>query len=161
MEKYDDLDLAILRELREDSKQSIRELVKKIGSHPNTLMQRIKRLEQNKVIIKYSIDVDYRQIGYDIHAVALIKVKKGKVGDTNQLSPITDLPEVQAVYASAGSYDVVCLIRAKTRDHLTEVLKKIQETEILIRSNTLLVLYTYKHPYEFNPLLNTGYKNIR
>ncbi len=156
MEKYDELDLSILRELREDSKQSVRVLAKLLGAHPNTVAQRIKRLEKNQVIIKYSVDVDYRKIGYDIHAVALIKVKKGRVGEIRQLDTMINLPEVQALYAVAGSYDVVCLIRAKTRDHLTEVLKKMQTTEILVRSNTLLVLYTYKHPYEFNPLLLNG-----
>ncbi len=146
-------DLAILREIREGSKQSLRTLAEKIGIHPNTLMQRIKRLESEKVIIKYSTDIDYRKIGYDMHALVLVKVRKGVVGDYTQLVDIVHLPQIQALYAVTGPYDVVALIRAKDRDELAEVLQKMQKNQIIIKTHTFLVMHTYKQPYEFNPLL--------
>ncbi len=151
--KYDALDLQILGEFIGNAKQSYRELARKLKVHPNTLMQRIKRLGLVRVIQKYTVGVDYRKIGYDIHAVVLMKVRRGKVGDEDQLKNMSTLPEVEALYAVAGSYDVVCLIRAKDRDHLTQVLRRIQETTSILRSsNTMMMLYTYKGTTEFNPL---------
>lgn len=151
--KADVLDLAILRELREDGKQSIRKLAQKVGSHPNTLMQRIKRLEKEEVIKKHSIDIDFRKLGLDMHAVVLIKVKKGIIGEDNQLKDITNLPQIQALYAVTGNYDLLALLRAKDRDEMSEVLRKMQKNPIIIKTNSTLVLHTYKQPYQFNPLL--------
>ena len=149
----DALDLAILRELREDSKQSIRELAQKVGSHPNTLMERIKKLENEKIIIKYSTDIDYRKIGYDMHALVLAKVRKGVIGDYSQLADVVHLPQIQSIYAITGTYDIAVMIRAKDRNELAEVLQKIQKNQIIVKTHTLLVMHTYKQPYEFNPLL--------
>ena len=149
----DALDLVILRELREDSKQSLRKLAEKIGAHPNTLMQRIKILEREKVIKKYSIDVDYRMIGYDMHALVLIRVKKGVIGDHTQLGDVVHLPQIQALYAITGTYDVAALLRAKDRDEMSDVLRKMQSNQIITKTHTLLIMHTYKQPYEFNPLL--------
>ena len=149
----DDVDRAILRELRQDSKQSLRKLAEKIHAHPNTIMQRIKRLENEKVIIKYSIDVDYRKIGFDMHALVLVKVKKGVIGDYDQFKDVSRFPEIQALYAITGIYDVAALLRARDRDEMSEVLRKMQTNPFITKTNTLLILHTYKQPYDFNPLL--------
>lgn len=153
----DDIDLAILRELREDSKQSLRKLSEKIRVHPNTIMQRIKKLEEEKVIIKYSVDIDYRKVGYDIHALVLIKVKKGIIGDMQQLIDVTSLPQIQALYAITGTYDILALLRAKDRDDMSEIIRKVQTNKIITKTNTFLIMYPYKQPYEFNPLLYKGF----
>lgn len=155
MDGYDALDLAILRELRENSKQSVRELAITLKAHPNTVMQRIKRLEKNQVINKYSVDIDYRKIGYDLHAMVMIKTKKGKTGDSWELDSITKIPEVQSLYALTGSYDALAIIRAKDREQLVQIIRKVQENNTILRTNSYIMLRGYKHPYEFNPLLNT------
>ncbi|MEK6981953.1 MAG: Lrp/AsnC family transcriptional regulator [Candidatus Micrarchaeota archaeon] len=148
----DAIDLAILRELRQDSKQSIRKLAQKVGSHPNTLIQRIKKLEEQKVIKKYSIDIDFRKLGWDTHALVLMKVKKGRTGDLKQLESITKIPQIQALYAITGNYDVAALFRVKDRDEMSQVQRKIIENSDIIRTNTSIILFTYKQPYDYNPL---------
>ncbi len=155
MEKYDDLDLSILRELRENSKQSVRELANLLGAHPNTVIQRIKRLENNEVIKKYTVEIDYRKIGYDIHALVMIKTKKGKMSDSWELQTVTRIPQIQSLYALTGNYDALAIVRVKERDELVKILRKIQENKVIARTNTYIMLTGYKSPDEFNPLLDT------
>lgn len=150
---YDELDIAILKELRENGKHTAREIAKKLGTHPNTMVHRIRRLEKNNVIIKYTIEIDYRRLGYDLQTVALLKIKKGKIGEVSQLKEVIEIPEMQALYAITGSYDILCILRTKDQNHLSEVLRKLQRIDVVTRSNTILVLYTYKHHYEFEPIL--------
>ena len=64
--KVDAVDLMILRELRTDCKRPMRELAHKLRMHPNTLLQRIKRLEKSKIVRKYHADIDYKSLGYDM-----------------------------------------------------------------------------------------------
>lgn len=146
------LDLAILKELRRDAKQSYRELASKLKIHPNTLMQRIKRLEQEKVLLNYTVDIDYRKIGYDLHAVVMIRTRKAKAPSMWELDSIAKIPNVQMLHATAGGYDAVAVVRVRDRDELVEVLRQIQQAPAVQRTNTLVVLSSFKQLHEFNPL---------
>ena len=149
---YDATDLEILREIRKDCKRPVRELAKKLKIHPNTLLQRIKKLEKEKTIIKYMAEIDYHKLGYDLHAIIMGKVRKGRAGDPEQLSDLSAIPEVQSLYAVTGNYDIIVLVRVKNRDQLVEVIRRIGENPIVMKTTTHIILYSYKHPYEFNPI---------
>ncbi len=152
--KVDAVDLMILRELRNDCKRPMRELATKLRMHPNTLLQRIKRLEKSKVIRKYHADVDYKALGYDMHAVVMIKIKKSGLEDESLLKDVSALPEVVALYAVTGVSDCIAIVKAKNRDDLVRILKAVQSQVSVLRTTSYLILVTYKEAFEFNPLSN-------
>jgi len=151
-QKIDTVDLMILRELRKDCKRPMRELAQKLHMHPNTLLQRIKRLEKSKIVRRYHADVDFRALGYDMHAVVMIKIRKSGLEDEDLLKEVATHPEVVALYAVTGGADCIAVVRAKNRDDLVKVLKFVQAQEQVLRTTTYLILLTYKEAYEFNPL---------
>lgn len=53
--EIDDFDLQIIRELTFDGRCSAVEIARKIGVSPDTILQRKRRLEQEKIITKYNI----------------------------------------------------------------------------------------------------------
>jgi Lrp/AsnC family leucine-responsive transcriptional regulator len=152
VETLDKLDIDILGALKEDSKISYRKLSEKLGVHPNTLLQRVKKLEASQVIRKYTIDVDFEKVGYDMHVAILMKAKGGHIGDYDQLADIAKIPQVELLCGITGTYDVVCFIRVKDRVELIEVLKKMQMHPIIARTNSHTILYSYKRYNDFNPL---------
>lgn len=151
-EKIDRMDSLLLRELRENSKSPMRELAKTLQVHPNTVLQRIKKLEKNKVIKGYQAKVDYRKLGYDVHAIVTIKIRKAGLEKDDLLGDVKNMPEVEALYATTGAADVVAMVHAKNRDHLVKVLKKIQTQTDVMRTVSHIILVSYKRPGEFNPL---------
>lgn len=151
-EKIDETDLNILRELRNDCKQPMKELAKKLKIHPNTLMQRVKRLEKMKIIRSYQADIDYERLGYDMHAIAMIKIRRRGLEKKILLKHVLGLPEVEGLYAVTGIADCMAVVKAKGRDDLLRVLKEIQSDEDVLRTTTYLVLDTYKDGRKFNPL---------
>ncbi|MCI0504110.1 Lrp/AsnC family transcriptional regulator [Candidatus Micrarchaeota archaeon] len=150
--KVDTVDLMILRELRNDCKRPMRELAQKLRMHPNTLLQRIKRLEKSKIVRRYHADIDYKALGYEYHAVVMIKIKKSGLEDEKLLESVTSLPEIQSLYAVTGGADCIAIVKAKSRDDLVRVLKSIQTEKSVLRTISYLVLVTYKESYQFNPL---------
>ena len=152
--KVDAVDLMILRELRTDCKRPMRELANKLRMHPNTLLQRIKRLEKSKIVRKYHADVDYKALGYDMHAVVMIKIKKSGLEDENLLREVAALPEIVSLYAVTGVCDCIAIVKAKNRDALLSILKKIQSQNSVLRTTSYLILLTYKEEFQFNPLSN-------
>ncbi len=150
--KFDAVDLMILRELRDDCKRPMRELAQKLRMHPNTLLQRIKRLEKSKLIRHYHADIDYKDLGYDMHAMVLIRIKRSGLEDEKLLHDVASLPEVESLYAITGGADCVATIKAKNRDDLVRILKVIQTNPSVLRTTSYLILVTYKEAYQFNPL---------
>lgn len=150
--KVDTVDLLILRELRDDCKRPMRELAQKLRMHPNTLLQRIKRLEKSKVVRRYHADIDYKALGYDMHAVVMIRIRKSGLEDESLLENVAALPEVQSLYAVTGGADCIATIKAKNRDDLVRILKVIQTEKSVLRTTSYLVLVTYKESFQFNPL---------
>ncbi len=152
---YDKLDLAIVRELKENAKISYRELSKKLRTHQNTLVHRINRLERNRTIVKYIANIDYYKLGYCIEAILFIRFKGTEVPSSGIVDAITQIPEVKAFYSITGVYDAVALIRVKTIKDLGGVLQTIwKKTGALSHSVTSVILYTYKDFSEYNPLIN-------
>jgi DNA-binding Lrp family transcriptional regulator len=150
--KVDTVDLMILRELRNDCKRPMRELAQKLRMHPNTLLQRIKRLEKAKLIRKYHADIDYKELGYDMHSIVMIKIKKSGLENEKLLKEVADLPEVESLYAVTGGADCIAIVKAKNRDDLVRILRIIQTQGAVLRTTSYLVLVTYKESYQFNPL---------
>lgn len=152
--KVDTMDLMILKELRDDCKRPMRELAQKLRMHPNTLLQRIKRLEKSKLIRKYHADIDFKALGYDMHAIVMIKIKKSGLQDQQLLKGVAALPEIQSLYTVTGGADCIAVVKARNRDDLVRILQIIQSQPAVLRTTSYLVLLTYKESYQFNPLSN-------
>jgi DNA-binding Lrp family transcriptional regulator len=151
--KIDAVDLMILSELRSNCKRPVRELAQRLRVHPNTLLQRIKKLESAGVIIKYVAEVDYSKVGYDLHAIISIKVNKDahnsqKWGLFDELRLFRD---ITALYAITGTYDIIAIVKTRSRDTLTDLITELNAKPYVTETNTTLVLRPFKHAYEFNP----------
>jgi len=151
-EKIDSVDLMILRELRDDCKRPVRELAQKLHVHPNTLLQRIKKLEKAGVILKYVAELDYSKLDYDLPAIINIKVTKDARSKWPMLDELRSMKDISAFYAVTGTCDLVAIVRTKNRETLTTLLADLNKKPYVVETNTMLVLYAFKHAYEFNPL---------
>ena len=61
---FDKFDLAILRELLADSRRTLQDIGQAVKLSPTTCWTRIKRLEAEGVIRKYSIELDRARLGW-------------------------------------------------------------------------------------------------
>jgi len=150
--RYDHLDLLILKELRNYSKQSSRKLAEKLSIHHNTIMQRIKRLEKDNIIIKYRAWINFRKLGYNVHALVTIKLRKGEFGGAEFIDSVLDISEVEAFYSTTGLYDCCILIRAKNDENMVNVLRKLGDIKMISKTTTSVILAEYKRHNEYNPL---------
>ena len=140
--EIDKLDQAILNALLENSRLSLRQIAKRVHSSVATVMHRLRKLEQEKVVTGYSTQVNYDSLGYEFDALIDVSVSKGKLLQVEQ--KIASHPNVYAVYDITGASDVTVLARFKTRKHLDEFLKKIQTYDFVEDTQTHLILRKIK-----------------
>jgi len=149
--ELDNLDFSILSYLRENSKTPIKKMAKELNIHPNTLIQRIKKMETSGVIRKYSAAVDYSKTGYDLHVVIMVKVRtRGKVG-FGELKQLKSIKELETIYATTGLWDALLICRVKNRQHLLDVIKMIGDHPVVLKTSSSIILQCYKDSAEFNP----------
>ena len=140
--ELDNLDENILRSLMENSKLSYREIGKKVKVSVATVMHRIKKLEKEEIIKKYTTLLNYETLGYDIEVLIEIRISKGKLFEVEK--KIATNPNVFAVYDITGDFDAAILARFKNRRQIDAFLKKIQTYDFVERTNTRFILNTIK-----------------
>jgi DNA-binding Lrp family transcriptional regulator len=149
--KVDDIDKEIICEFVKNSKVSANTLAKKLKMHPNTLLQRIKRLEKNGVIQSYTTVVDYTKLGYVLQVMIFLNVKMDSDWE-KKLRPVSQFPEVSSFMLLSGDYDAAAIVRVKDMKELADILRKIQATGIVVNTTSHMILEYYKYPHEFNRL---------
>ncbi len=150
----EDLDVKILRHLSKDGRKTKSYLAEKLKKSPNTIKAHIEGLNEENIIKNYGVQIDYEKLGYEIMAVIELTISKGKMIDVEK--QISDNPNIFAVYDITGTYDALVLARFKKRSELSDLIKKINSNEFVIRTNTHLILNVIKEESNFNELLDSG-----
>jgi DNA-binding Lrp family transcriptional regulator len=140
--QLDDTDVNILNVLMHDAKMPLREIGKKLAISFVTVLNRIKRMEQEGVIKGYAAQINTKKIGYDTCVIIHVRIAKGKMIEVEK--KIASSRNVVAVYDTTGEYDVVIIAKFKSTTAMDTFLKKVQTYEFVERTNTALVLHTMK-----------------
>jgi len=140
--KIDDKDIKILTHLLTDARQSARQLAHRLDVSTVTMISRIKKLEQRKIIQGYSARLDHELLGYDFTAIIEIKTTKGKMLEIE--NKIAKQDNVIAVYDITGDADTIVIAKFKDRKSLSSFVKKLLEMPNVENTVTHIVLNTIK-----------------
>lgn len=127
--ELDELDLALIDELRQDGRAGNRALAARLGVNEVTIAARLRRMEEAEVMRVVAI-TDIRLFGHREFAFAMIKVVGRSVNPV--AADLARLPETIGVTVCTGRYDIVVGLLGRDRRHLAElfgtVLPKIKGT---------------------------------
>lgn len=144
----DEMDRKIIRELCISSHGSYRQIAKRLGVHPTTLIQRVKHLEEKGVILGYRATVNYLALGYEFMALVHVYAE----GDLLEVQGrMRELPEVMAVFDVTGECDSIVWVASKNRDQFSGIIKEMLSIPGVKKTNTYVILNVIKDPLEFIP----------
>ncbi len=138
----DDKDIEILKHLSVDGRQSARQLSHRLSVSTVTVLSRIKKLEEKNIIKGYSVRLNHELLGFDITAIIKIKTSKGKMLEIE--NEIAKYDSTIAVYDVTGDADMVIIAKFKTREFLSDFVKKVSAIPNVENTLTHLVLNTIK-----------------
>jgi len=144
------IDQSLLKALQEDARRSQRDLAKVVGISQGTVANRLRRLEDEGVILGYQVKINPEKIGYGMTIMAGLRIVKGKMIEVQH--KISSDPRVFAVYDVTGDWDSIVLARVKNRQDLDNLTKTVFTLDGVARSFTHVVLNTVKedtHAFEF------------
>ena len=141
MKKLDDIDLRILTILYKDADITNKELAAQIGIAPSTCLERVKRMKSNDIIKNAFIDINFKNIGGNIEAIAAIKLQPYSEIIVNDLrDDLLLLPEIISLYHMGGSYDYFIHMSVRDSEHLRQfVFNAITSREAVTTVETSLI----------------------
>ena len=136
----DDIDRALIGELRNRPKSSITELARRAGIARGTVYSRIDRLERTGVITGYGPDVNPRAAGFSVLGIVTLEIEQGSHAVT--MDHLRAVPEVLQVHTITGDGDLLCVVVATSNDHMHQILQGVTAHSTVTRSRTQLALHT-------------------
>lgn len=144
---FDEIDEKIIKHLLVDARQSARQLSHKLNVSTVTMISRIKKLEEKKIIDGYTARINHESLGYDITAIIEVTTNKGKMLEIEE--EIAKTENICAVYDITGDADILLIGKFKDRSSLSEFVKKVSSVPNVENTVTHLVLNTIKEDSRF------------
>ena len=137
----DKIDQKILSELSEDSSISIPKLAEKINANSSVVYSRIKRLLKNKLIERFTIEVNDKKLGYGVKSLTGINMdSKQRDNVIQELFKISGVREVSEV---TGRFDILVTMHAKNlHDMYSVVSDDIGKIDGIISSESFIEMKT-------------------
>jgi Lrp/AsnC family leucine-responsive transcriptional regulator len=142
IEMLDNIDKDILRYLQENARMANVEIARRVGIAPSAVLKRIRRLEQDGVIMGYEARINNRAVDCGMSSFVLVATGE-KPGALDIGRKIANLPEVQEVHFTAGEFYYLLKVRTKDPDSHNEFVKKLGDIGVK-DCRTTLVLKTVK-----------------
>lgn len=143
---FDKFDLAILRELLADSRRTLQEIGDAVKLSPTTCWSRIKRMQAEGVIRKYSVEIDRSLLGYKETVVVQLTLASHTDETLYQFGRLlAEIPEVLDAYLVSGDYDYYIRIAVKdTRDYERLLRERLYKIPGIRHSKSSFVLRVLK-----------------
>ena len=141
MAKVDKIDQKILSELSKDSAISIPKLAKKINVNSSVVYSRIKRLLKNKLIERFTIEINNKKLGYGVKSLTGINMDS-KQRD-NVIQELFKIPGVREVSEVTGRFDILITMYAENLSDMYKIVSdNIGKIDGIIGSESFIEMKT-------------------
>ncbi|WP_134739236.1 Lrp/AsnC family transcriptional regulator [Nocardioides sp. 503] len=140
-------DRKILELLARDGRMSFTDLGKATGLSTSAVHQRVKRLEQRRLILGYGATINHDEIGLPLTAFISIRpIDPSQPDDCPER--LRHIPEIESCWSVAGEESYILKIRVPTPADLEDLLARVRAAAN-VSTRTTIVLST---PYENRPV---------
>jgi len=142
----DDVSKAIIEQLQTDGRRSYAEIGKAVGLSEAAVRQRVQKLQESGVMQVVAV-TDPMQLGFYRQAMIGIRV----TGDTTRVARLLgEIPAVDYVVLTAGSFDILAEVVCENDDDLIELLnQRIRGIEGVQSTETFVYLRLHKQFYNW------------
>lgn len=142
--ELDDIDLRILELMQANARLSNADLARELSMAPSAVLERVKKLEQKKVILQYNTAINPAALNQKLLAFIFIKTKE--IGSDSAIAAqLSKVPEVQEVHIIAGEDCFLVKVRTEDSASLMAMMRKsIKRIPHVLSTKTTIVLETVK-----------------
>ncbi len=136
-------DEKLLALLQRDARASISDLARALQLSRTTVQNRLEKLQDNGIIKGFTVELGESYLSNLVSAHVSIKVKQKLTARTNV--ELRQMPQIAALYAISGEYDLIAIVQAQTTEQLSHLLDDIGNLEGVERTTSSVILETKFH----------------
>ena len=137
----DKIDQKILSELSKDSSISIPKLSEKINVNSSVVYSRIKRLVKKKLIERFTIEVNNKELGYGVKSLTGINMDSKK--RDNIIQELFKISGVREVSEVTGRFDILVTMYAENLNQMYSIVSdSIGKIDGIIGSESFIEMKT-------------------
>ena len=140
--KLDEIDYKILEILRRDARTPFTDVGRDLGISDATVHVRVKRMMDEGIIKRYTIEVDEKALGRNVCGFLLINVKPGSLEEVAK--QLVENEKVNAIYEIHGPNDLIAKIWAGDLDEMRDLILKIREIPNVTTSELITIFKVWK-----------------
>jgi Lrp/AsnC family leucine-responsive transcriptional regulator len=143
----DHRDLQILAVLQTEARATYAEVAARVGMSASAVHERVRKLEQQGVILGYRAAVDPEALGLPVTAlIAATPLDPRQPDDLPER--IAGFPEVQDCYSVAGEANYILKVRTRSTTDLEDLIRRLRESGGVATRTTIALSI----PFEGRPL---------
>jgi Lrp/AsnC family transcriptional regulator, leucine-responsive regulatory protein len=119
----DSIDWKILRELQADARTSYAELGRRVGLTTPAVIERVRKLEDARIITGYRAEIDTAKVGLPI--TAFIRMSISGVDYSRIIEVAEQSPEVLECHRGTGGDSFIMKVAVATVEHLQNVIDRL------------------------------------
>ena len=141
----DDTDIHILQLMQKNARISNADLARELSMAPSAVLERVKKLEQKKVITGYFTQINPAAVQQKLLAFILIRSSEGFTCSSKTAQALSKIPEVQEVHHIAGEDCFLVKVRTEDSASLMNLMRSsLQKIPNIASTKTTIVLETVK-----------------
>lgn len=142
MLKLDQKDQGLLAILRADARTSVVDLASRLGVSRATVQNRMRRLEDNGVILGYTIAMGSAVEKPAVRALMSIRVES--VNEADVIASLRGNPQVRAVHHTTGRWDLIAEIQTDSLSSFNKIVGALRLIDGIKATETNLLLDSYE-----------------
>jgi len=142
MSEMDEIDRKILERLQDDARLAFREIAEDLGVSESTVFVRVKKLQEQGIIKRFTAAIPPEKVGKGLTAFILIKADPQKYPVV--LETLEKIDDIYEIYDVTGNYYAIAKIRTGTREDLAKIIDKVGLIEGITSTETAIVLRNIK-----------------
>lgn len=147
MEELDEKDVQLLRLLQKNAKLTVKELAREVNLSPSPVFERVKRLEQEGYVKKYSAILDAEKLnrGFTVFCQIKLKIHDRSVG-YDFVKEILEIEEVAECYNISGDFDFLLKVQVRDMKHYQDfVFNKLGSVDSIGSTHSTFVMAEVKN----------------
>lgn len=157
----DAIDYKLIEILQKNARITQLELAAEVGLSQPAVAERMRKLEQDGVIVAYTAQVDARKLGKDITAFIGVGVSHPKFNPAFA-KRIFALPEVLECHHVTGRDSYLLKVKIKNTEELDELISvKLRTIPGVTRTQTTIVLSSVKEGMGIHPTMENSTQQFR
>lgn len=141
----DAIDLKILNLMQANARISNADLAREVEMAPSAVLERVKKLEQKKVILQYTTSINPVAVQRKLLAFIFIKSTEGFASSATTADALAKIPEIQEVHHIAGEDCFLVKVRTEDSASLMDLMRNsLKKIPGILSTKTTIVLETVK-----------------